>query len=260
MTNPNPLANTFDLTGKVALVTGSSRGIGEAIARLLAAHGAHVIVSSRKAEPCEAVAASIREAGGKASVLACHIGEMDQIDATFAAIEQQFGRLDILVNNAATNPYFGHITDTDLSAFQKTVDVNIRGYFFMCARGAKVMAQQGGGSIINIASVNGVIPGMAQGIYSITKAAVISMTHAFAKECATQKVRVNAILPGFTDTKFAAALTSNDMIMKTVLAHVPMDRVAEPSEMAGAVLYLASDAASYTTGTCLNVDGGYLLA
>ena len=140
------------------------------------------------------------------------------------------------------------------------MDVNIRGYFFMCSRGAKLMAKQGGGSIINVASVNGVIPGMAQGIYSITKAAVISMTHAFAKECAPMKVRVNALLPGATETKFAAALTANEMILNTLLQHVPMNRVADPSEMAGAVLYLASDAASYTTGTCLNVDGGYLLA
>ena len=249
----------FDLTGKVALITGGSRGLGREMALAFADAGADVIVSSRKAEPCEAVAASIREAGGKASVLACHVGEMDQIDATFAAIEQQFGRLDILVNNAAANPYFGHISDTDLGAFQKTVDVNIRGYFFMCARGSKLMARQGGGSIINIASVNGVIPGMAQGIYSITKAAVISMTHAFAKECAGMKVRVNAILPGATDTKSASALTTNDAILKVVMAHTPMNRVADPSEMAGAALYLASDAASYTTGTCLNVDGGYLL-
>ncbi|TAK93289.1 MAG: SDR family oxidoreductase [Aquabacterium sp.] len=254
------IPNTFDLTGKVALVTGASRGIGEAIARLMAAHGAHVIISSRKAEPCEAVAQSIREAGGKASVIPCHVGEMDQIDATFAAIEQQFGRLDILVNNAAANPYFGHISDTDLGAFQKTIDVNIRGYFFMCARGSKLMAKNGGGSIINIASVNGVVPGMLQGIYSISKAAVISMTHAFAKECASMKVRVNAILPGATDTKFASALTTNDAILKVVMAHTPLNRVADPKEMAGAALYLASDAASYTTGTCLNVDGGYLIA
>ncbi|MBI5927443.1 MAG: SDR family oxidoreductase [Aquabacterium sp.] len=254
------IPNTFDLTGKVALVTGASRGIGEAIARLMAAHGAHVIISSRKAEPCEAVAQSIREAGGKASVIPCHVGEMDQIDATFAAIEQQFGRLDILVNNAAANPYFGHISDTDLGAFQKTVDVNIRGYFFMCARGSKLMAKNGGGSIINIASVNGVVPGMLQGIYSISKAAVISMTHAFAKECASMKVRVNAILPGATDTKFASALTTNDAILKVVMAHTPLNRVADPKEMAGAALYLASDAASYTTGACLNVDGGYLTA
>lgn len=254
------IPNTFDLAGKVALVTGASRGIGEAIARLMAAHGAHVIISSRKAEPCEAVAQSIREAGGKASVIPCHVGEMDQIDATFAAIEQQFGRLDILVNNAAANPYFGHISDTDLGAFQKTIDVNIRGYFFMCARGSKLMAKNGGGSIINIASVNGVVPGMLQGIYSISKAAVISMTHAFAKECASMKVRVNAILPGATDTKFASALTTNDAILKVVMAHTPLNRVADPKEMAGAALYLASDAASYTTGTCLNVDGGYLTA
>jgi len=253
----NP-TTTFDLTGKVALVTGASRGIGEAIARLLAAHGAHVIISSRKADACEPVAQSIRDAGGKASVLACHVGEMAQIEQTFAAITEQFGRLDILVNNAATNPYFGHITETDLGAFQKTVDVNIRGYFFMCANGAKLMAKNGSGSIINIASVNGVIPGMMQGIYSITKAAVISMTHAFAKECAGMKVRVNAILPGPTDTKFASALVSNEAILKTVMQHTPINRVADPKEMAGAALYLASDAASYTTGACLNVDGGYL--
>jgi len=254
------IPNTFDLNGKVALVTGASRGIGEAIARLLAAHGAHVIVSSRKAEPCEAVAQSIRDAGGKASVIACHVGEMDQIEQTFKAIEAQFGRLDILVNNAAANPYFGHITNTDVGAFQKTVDVNIRGYFFMCSNGAKLMARNGGGSIINIASVNGVVPGAMQGIYSITKAAVISMTHAFAKECALMKVRVNAILPGPTDTKFASALVSNEAILATVMAHTPINRVADPKEMAGAALYLASDAASYTTGACLNVDGGYLTA
>jgi len=252
-------ANLFDLSGKVALVTGASRGIGEAIARTLAAYGAHVIVSSRKQESCEAVVAAIREAGGSADAMACHIGEMAQIEAVFAAIEQKFGRLDILVNNAATNPYFGSIVDTDLSSFQKTVDVNIRGYFFSSVNGAKLMAKNGGGSIINVASVNGIIPGDKQGIYSITKAAVISMTHAFAKECAPSGVRVNALLPGATDTKFASALVQNPAVMEKMMPHVPMRRVAAPDEMAGAVLYLASNAASYTTGTCINVDGGYLL-
>jgi NAD(P)-dependent dehydrogenase (short-subunit alcohol dehydrogenase family) len=252
--------NSFDLGGKIALVTGGSRGIGEAVARLLAAHGAHVIVASRKVAGCEAVAASIREAGGSAEALACHIGEMEQIDAAFTAIEQQHGRLDILINNAAANPYFGPIQDTDLGAFQKTLDVNVRGYFFMSARAVKLMGRQGGGAIVNVASVNGVIPGQWQGVYSITKAAVISMTQAFAKECAPLGVRVNALLPGFTDTKFASALTQNEQILKTVLAHVPMNRVAQPEEMAAAVLYLVSPGASYTTGACLNVDGGYLLA
>jgi NAD(P)-dependent dehydrogenase (short-subunit alcohol dehydrogenase family) len=250
--------NPFDLTGKIALVTGASRGIGEGIARLLATQGAHVIVSSRKLDACEAVAASIRDAGGKAEAYACHIGEMAQIDKLFADLEARHGRLDILVNNAATNPHFGHITETDVGAFQKTVDVNIRGYFFMSSAGARLMAKNGGGSIVNVASVNGVTPGAQQGIYSITKAAVISMTKAFARECAPQKVRVNALLPGATDTKFASALFHNPVILEQALTRIPMHRVAEPSEMAGAVLYLASDAASYTTGAALNVDGGYL--
>lgn len=252
-------ANLFDLSGKVALVTGASRGIGESIARTLAAYGAHVIVSSRKQEACESVAAAIREEGGSAEALACHIGEMAQIEATFAAIARKHGRLDILVNNAATNPYFGPIVETDLASFQKTVDVNIRGYFYSSVHGARLMAKNGGGSIVNVASVNGIIPGDMQGVYSITKAAVISMTQAFAKECARSGVRVNALLPGATDTKFAAALVQNSEVLNRLMPHVPMRRVAHPDEMAGAVLYLVSDAASYTTGTCLNVDGGYLL-
>ncbi len=255
--NPTEL---FSLKGKIALVTGASRGIGESIAKTLAGAGAHVIISSRKLPDCERVVGEIRAAGGSAEAIACHIGEMAQIDAIFAQIEQQHGRLDILVNNAAANPYFGPIQDTDLGAFQKTLDVNIRGYFFMSSKGVKLMARNGGGSIVNVASVNGVIPGPAQGIYSITKAAVISMTQAFARECAPQKVRVNALLPGFTDTKFAATLVQNQQIVTKVLEHVPMNRVAQPDEMAGAVLYLVSPAASYTTGVALNVDGGYLVA
>lgn len=254
MTKPT----TFNLTGKIALVTGASRGIGAEIARLLAAHGAHVIVSSRKQADCQSVVDGIAGDGGSAEAVACHIGEMEQIEALYAHVEKTHGRLDILVNNAATNPYFGHIVDTDLSVFQKTVDVNIRGYFYMSAHGARLMAKNGGGSIVNVASVNGVVPGFQQGIYSITKAAVISMTKAFAVECAEQGVRCNALLPGLTDTKFASVLVNTPAILKQALAHVPMRRVAQPSEMAGAALYLASDAASYTTGAVLNVDGGYL--
>lgn len=249
----------FNLSGKVALVTGASRGIGEHIAKLLAKSGAHVIVSSRKIAGCQAVVDAIVREGGSAQAIACHIGEMEPIGAIFDEIYQQHGRLDILVNNAATNPYFGHILDTDLSAFQKTVDVNIRGYFFMSTAGAKLMKTNGGGAIVNVASVNGVIPGDMQGIYSITKSAVISMTKAFAKECAQFNIRVNALLPGATDTKFASTLVNTPEILKQAMAHVPMKRVAQPNEMAAAVLYLVSDAASYTTGTCINVDGGYLV-
>ncbi|MCQ8896187.1 SDR family oxidoreductase [Limnobacter humi] len=254
------LQDLFNLNGQVALITGATRGIGLACAELLAAHGATVIISSRKADSCAAVAQTLTDKGFKAVPMACHLGEMAEIEALWKQIEQQFGRLDILVNNGATNPHFGPIFDTDLSAFQKTVDVNIRGYFYMSSLGYKLMAKHGGGSIINVASVNGVIPGLYQGIYSITKAAVISMTKAFAKECAPAKVRVNAILPGATDTKFASALVNNDAIRNALLQHVPMNRIAQPSEMAGTVLYLASEASTYTTGACINVDGGYLVA
>ena len=248
----------FDLDGKIAFVSGASRGIGEAITRLLAQQGAHVIVSSRRIEGCQAVADAINADGGQASAIPCHIGEMEQIRNTFAEIRERFGRLDILVNNAATNPQFGNVLDTDLSAFQKTVDVNIRGYYFMSIEGGKLMKANGGGSIINVASINGVTPGEFQGIYSVTKAAVISMTKVFAKECAGFGIRCNALLPGLTDTKFASALTSNEAILKYALQRIPLKRVADPSEMAGAVLYLASAASSYTTGLALNVDGGYL--
>ncbi|HHX33790.1 MAG TPA: SDR family oxidoreductase [Gammaproteobacteria bacterium] len=248
----------FDLDGKIAFVSGASRGIGAAIAQLLAQQGAHVIVSSRRLESCEAIVESITAANGKATAMACHIGEMEQISAVFAQIREQFGRLDILVNNAAANPFFGNILDTDLGAFQKTVDVNIRGYFFMSVEAGKLMRENGGGSIINVASVNGISPAQLQGIYSVTKAAVISMTKAFAKDCASFGIRCNALLPGLTDTKFASALTSNEAILKHALQIIPLNRVADPSEMAGAVLYLASDASSYTTGTTLTVDGGML--
>ena len=250
--------NLFDLDGKIAFVSGASRGIGEAIAKLLAQQGAHVIVSSRKIDDCQKVADAINADGGKATAIACHIGEMEQIQSVFAFIREQFGRLDILVNNAATNPQFCNVLDTDLSAFQKTVDVNIRGYYFMSIEGGKLMKANGGGSIINVASINGVSPGEFQGIYSVTKAAVISMTKVFAKECAQFGIRCNALLPGLTDTKFASALTKNDAILNLALTRIPLKRVAAPSEMAGAVLYLASEASSYTTGVALNVDGGFL--
>ena len=256
--------NLFDLTGKVALVTGASRGIGEAIAKLFAEQGAHVIVSSRRAESCDDVVSAIVEAGGSAETMACHIGDMENITATFSAIKEKHGRLDILVNNAAANPYFGHILDTDLGAYNKTVDVNVRGYFFMSIEGAKLMRDSYektgvGGSIINTASVNGLQPGASQGIYSITKAAVINMTKSFAKECAQYNIRVNALLPGLTKTKFAGALFENEKIHKLAMATIPMARHAEPEEMAGTVLYLASDASSYTTGEAIVVDGGFTI-
>jgi NAD(P)-dependent dehydrogenase (short-subunit alcohol dehydrogenase family) len=246
----------FDLTNKIALVSGASRGIGEEIARLLAEQGAHVIVSSRKVDDCTAVAQAILDAGGNAEAVACNVGNMDHIAELFAHIHNVHGRLDICVNNAATNPYFGHVLDTDLGAYNKTVEVNIRGYFFMSIVAGKLMRDHGGGAIVNTSSVNALQPGPMQGIYSITKAAVANMTRVFAKECAPFGIRCNALLPGLTKTRFAGALFSNDDIYKMAVQNIPMGRHAEPSEMAGTVLYLVSDASSFTNGECIVVDGG----
>ena len=251
--------NLFDLTGKVALVTGASRGIGESIAKLLGEQGAHVIVSSRKIDDCQIVADTIITAGGSAEAIACHVGNMDDISNCFAHIKQVHGKLDILINNAATNPYFGDILDTDLGAYTKTVDVNIRGYFFMCVEGGKLMRDNGGGSIVNTASINALKPGPMQGIYSISKAAVVNMTQSFAKECGRHGIRVNALLPGLTKTKFAGALFADEKILQAAIKAIPLHRHAEPDEMAGTVLYLVSDASSYTTGECIVVDGGFTL-
>jgi len=249
----------FDLTGKVALVTGASRGIGEAIAKLLAEQGAHVIVSSRKLESSEVVANAINEAGGSAEAFACHIGNLEDISRIFTHVREKHGKLDILVNNAATNPYFGHILDTDVTAYQKTVDVNVRGYFFMSVEAGKLMRDGSGGSIINTASINSIQPGIKQGIYSITKAAVVNMTKAFAKECGGLGIRCNALLPGFTETRFAGAVFAEESIYNELMKSIPMGRHAQPEEMAGTVLYLASDASSYTNGECIVVDGGLTL-
>lgn len=248
----------FQLDGRIALITGASRGIGEAIAKTLAAHGAEVIIASRKIGDLERVAAQITDAGGRATAMACHIGEMSQIEALFGQIQTRFAKLDILVNNAATNPFFGDVLSADERAWDKTCDVNLKGYFFMSQHAARMMKAQGGGAIVNVASINGIKPAPYQGIYSITKAGLIAMTKSFAKELAGFHIRVNALLPGITDTKFSAVMVKNEAFMKVVLPMIPMGRVGQPEEMAGAVLYLVSDAAAYTTGACIIADGGML--
>lgn len=248
----------FDLRGKTALITGSSRGIGKAIAKTLAAYGAKVILTSRKLDDLRRVEDEITRMGGEAESISCHVGEMVQIENLFRELTGRHPRLDILVNNAGTNPFFGDVLSLDEKAWDKTCDVNLKGYFFMSQHAAKLMQKSGGGAIVNVASVNGVKPAPFQGVYSITKAGIIAMTKSFAKELAPYHIRVNALLPGLTDTKFTAAITQNADIMKMVLPMIPMGRIANPEEMAGAVLYLVSDAASYTTGLCLAVDGGML--
>ncbi len=250
----------FSLAGKTALITGASRGIGEATARLFASQGAEVIISSRRQEALDELAAKINAEGhqGQVEPMACHIGNHDSVNQLLEKLTAKYEKIDILVNNAATNPFFGELIETPDSMVEKTIDVNIKGYLMISQQVAKIMKKHGGGSIINTASINGVIPGMMQGIYSITKAAVISMTASMAKETARYGIRVNAVLPGLTDTKFASALTKNEQLLKSILPMIPMARMAQPEEIAPAFLFLASDAASYVTGISLPVDGGIL--
>ncbi len=248
----------FDLTGKTAIVTGASRGIGEATARLLAAFGAHVIVSSRKQDACEAVVAGIRADGGVATAIAAHIGDAGAIDALFQKVADKGFAPDILVNNAAANPYFGPMLEMGMDAFDKTVEVNIRGYFYATQKAARLMRERGGGAIVNVASVNGRRAAPMQGVYSMTKAAILSMTEGWAKELGGHGIRVNAVLPGLTDTKFASALTTNEQILKGFLRQVPLGRMAQPQEIAPMIAFLCTPAAAYITGASFAVDGGYL--
>ena len=238
----------FSLQGKIALITGASRGIGKAIAMTLSDHGAHCILVSRKLEGLREVMGKIEENGAKAIAIACHMGYLNQIESLFKTVRKQFGRLNILVNNAGTNPYFGEMLGADEAAWDKTHDVNLKGPFFMIKHAAPLMIKAGGGAIVNVSSVSGMRPGLMQGIYSITKAGLIAMTKAYAKELADKNIRVNALLPGLTKTRFSRALIENKEIYDQAIKRIPMGRYAEPGEMAGAVLYLVSDAASYTTG------------
>ena len=248
--------NYLDMSGKVALVSGGSRGIGEAICHGLANEGAMVIVSSRNIEACTAVAKDIVAKGGKAVAKTCHAGDMEDIDRIFNEIEAEFGGLDILVNNGGTNPYYGPIADTELWAFDKTIEVNLRGPFFMSSKAVKQMQKRGGGTIVNVASIDAIQPGMLRGIYSMTKAAMVNMTKSFAKEYGKDNIRVNALCPGFIDTNMTKVMKKDQEFMEAFVAKLPLERMGDPEDMVGAVLYFASGASKYTTGTTIVADGG----
>ncbi len=248
----------FSLDGKVALITGASRGIGRSIAKTLSAYGAEVVLVSRKMEGLREVADEIIAKGAKASALACNMGDITAIQTLCEEVSQKYGRLDILVNNAAANPYFGPMEDSDEAAWDKTMGVNLKGPFFLIRGVIPLMKKAGGGAIVNVSSVNGLRPGFLQGIYSISKGALITMTQAFAKELAPFHIRVNALVPGLTDTHFASALMKNKQIYDTIVTQIPLGRHADPEEMAGAVLFMVSQASSYMTGSYLTCDGGIM--
>jgi NAD(P)-dependent dehydrogenase (short-subunit alcohol dehydrogenase family) len=252
------MMNRIDMSGKVAVVNGASRGIGEAIARGLAACGAQLVLTSRKQESVQDVADSITANGGKAIARACHAGHMDEIDQLFEFIRSDIGRLDILINNAATNPYFGPATGLTPEAFDKTVDVNLKGPYFMSSRAVPLMAESGGGSIVNVASIAALMSLPGQAVYAMTKAGLVSVTKSFAKEYGPKGIRVNAILPGVVETKLASAMVEDPTIQKW-LSRLPAGRAGQPEDMVAGVLYLASDQAAYTTGTTLVMDGGATL-
>lgn len=246
----------LDFTDTIALVTGASRGIGEAVARAMAALGAEVILVARKLESLESVAESITSEGGRAVPMACHTGHPGEIAALFERIAAERGRLDVLVNNAATNPYYGPAVDAPEWAFDKTFEVNVKGYFLMCQHAARLMLEAGSGAMVNVASVAGLSPVPQQVVYGMSKAAIIAMTKGLAKELGPHGVRVNAVAPGVVETRFARALTSNEHIQRLVVELTPLRRWAQPSEIVGSVLYLASSLAPYTTGAVLVCDGG----
>lgn len=243
------------LKDKVIVITGASRGIGEAIARACIDAGARVALASRKQADLDGVAASLPP--DRAIAVACHTGKAADVDAMFARAIERFGRVDGLVNNAATNPYFGPLIDTPDAAIDKTFEVNVKGYLY-CARALVTHVRSRGGpaAIVNIASIAGIRAAQMQGIYGATKAAVISMTQTLAVELGSSGIRVNAIAPGLVETRFASALVNNPAIRDRITSRTPLGRHAQPSEMAGAAVYLLSDVSSYTTGTVLVADGG----
>lgn len=245
--------NPFDLSGKIALVTGSTMGIGEGTARVLAEQGAHVIISSRKQDQCDEVAARLREQGLQAEGRACHIGRMDDIAAMYGHIKDKHGRLDILVNNAVLSPW-RTIEDTDVGLFDKTVEVSLRGYWFMSAEAAKLMKTHGGGSIINIASVAALHPDHMLSLYSTLKTALIGMSRSFALEYGKHGIRANTILPGVFLTKLADAFDAPTR--EKMLAKAALGRFGKVEEIGYAVTYLSSEAGAYVTGNNLVVDGG----
>jgi len=245
----------FSLKDKVALITGASRGIGEATAMGLAQAGADLAIVSRKLPDLEKVGEEVKKLGRKCLPVQAHLGKLEEINQLVKRVLEEFGKIDILVNNAATNPTMAQAIDVDERAWDSIMNLNLKGLFFLSQAVGRVMRERGGGKIINVSSVAGITPDLLP-LYSISKAGVNMVTKVMAQQWAKYNIRVNAIAPGLTKTRFSEALWKNQDILKIAMFKTPMGRPAEPDEMVGAIIYLASDASSYVTGQIIAVDGG----
>lgn len=250
---------SFDLMDKVALITGGSRGIGLAIAQAFAVAGAKVVLASRRQEAVDEAAEIVRGVGGEVLAVAAHTGDSAAVTSLVERAADHFGGIDILVNNAATNPHFGTFLSAEDSHWDKILEVNVKGYFRVAKACVPLMRARGGGKIINMASVAGLEPQPMMGVYCVSKAAVLMMTEVMAAEVAADNIQVNAIAPGFVKTKFSQVLWSTPQIHDSLVQSVPQRRMADPEEIAGAAVFLASAASSFMTGATLVVDGGQLI-
>ncbi len=260
MGSGSKMRRLFELEGKVALVTGASKGIGEAIARGMAEFGASVIVSSRNADAVDQVAHAFRADGLEATAIAANMGRMEDIEHLVDQSVAAYGGLDIIVNNAATNPVYGPIEKTDERAFDKIIDVNLKGPLFLCQRAYPALKERGGGSILHLSSIGGLTPEAGIGMYSVSKAALINLTKAMAQDWGPDGIRVNAICPGLIKTKFSEALWSDEQNLKRFLSKIPLGRLGIAEDIAGLAVYLAGDASAYCTGGVYMADGGYAAA
>ena len=254
------MKSPFDLTGQVAVITGSSRGIGRSIAENMAAMGAKVVVSSRKPEACEEVAEGIRKAGGDATVIAANISRKDEVEALVAKTVEKYGRLDCMVPNAAVSPYFGPMTGLEDDAFEKLMNNNVRSSLWLAKLSRPHMMKQGGGTIIIISSIGGIRAGGNLGGYGVSKAADFGLARALATEWGVDNIRINCIAPGLVKTDFAKALWEDDTRRKRTEATTPLRRLGEPDDIGGVAAFLASKAAAFITGQIIVADGGVTIA
>lgn len=255
----SPEKQVFDLTGKVAVITGASKGIGEDMARTFARFGAKVVISSRKQDACDALAADIKAAGGEATGIAAHVGDLNQLKTLVDKTVEVYGGIDILVNNAASNPVFGPSLDCDGAAFDKIMLANVKAPFELSKLVHPIMKQRGGGSIIMMSSIAGHTPDPGLGMYSVSKASLNMLTKVLAKEWGPDGIRVNAICPGLIKTKFSQALWQDEKMLAHFTRRLPIARMGTTDEISPLALFLASDASSYSTGSLFYADGGTVI-